>query len=185
MKWLLPSPSIWQWCPKCSKVVMLLSPKALKAWAFQWGKGEPVWTSLEERQITAYHQNQTWAAWELAGALWLYFTSLAFILLLLHTLHRLCKALHGKETLFGIGRGHALVTPGLVEPLEREYSAWVLQRSMHRPRWRTTAEPSASLWRMGCRSNGCYGLDKEITMPSSLDCVTHEIKLHDPSGLKI
>lgn len=49
VKWLLPNPSIWQWCPKCSEAVMLLSPKALKSWAFQWGKGELARASLEDK----------------------------------------------------------------------------------------------------------------------------------------
>ena len=180
MKWLLPNPSIWQWCPKCGKVVMLLSPKALKLWVFQWGKGEPVWTSSEDRQMTAHPQNLIWAACEFEGVLWLYFTSLAFIPLLLRTPHRLCEALHGKETWFRRGGDHALETPGLVEPLERGRSAWVLRRSVQRPWGRSTVVPPAPLWKMGCRSKGCYGLDTEIAVPDSLDCAMCEIKLDDP-----
>lgn len=179
VKWLLPKPSIWQWCPKCGKVVMLLSPKAFKSWVFQWGKSEPVWTSLEERQMRALPQNLIWAACEFQGALWLYFTSLAFILLLLHTPHRLCEVLHGKETWFRRGGGHALGTPGLVEPFGRGRSAQALWRSMHRPWGRATAVPPAPLWKIGCRSNGCYGLDAEIAVPDSLDCAMREIKLDD------
>lgn len=118
--------------------------------------------------------------WEFEGALWLYLTSLALIPLLLHTSHRLRKALRGKETWFRRGGSHALGTPGIVEPLERGRSAQTLRRSMHRSRGRATAVPPAPAWKMGCCSNGRYGLDAEIAVPGSLDCATREIKLDDP-----
>lgn len=96
---------------------MLPSPKTLQSWGFQWRKGEPDRTSLEERQMTARRHNLIWEACEFEGELWLYFTSLVFIPLLLHTPHRLCEAVRRKEIWHRRGRGHALGTPGLVEPL--------------------------------------------------------------------
>lgn len=95
------------------------------------------WASSSQfgRQMTAHSQSLLWAAFECEGVLWLYFTSLAFIPLLLHTPHRLHEALHGKKTWFGRAEGHALGMPGLAESLERGHSAWALCWSMHRPRW--------------------------------------------------
>lgn len=49
----------------------------------------------------------------------MYFTSLAFISLLLHTAHRLCEDLCGKKTWSGRAEGRAFGMPGLVESLER------------------------------------------------------------------
>ena len=180
VKWLLPSPSIWQWCPKCSKVVMLLSPKALQSRVFQCRER---WASLNQfgRQMTARPQNLIWAACEFEGELRLYFTSLAFTPLLLHTPRRLCHwALCGEEIWFGRGGGHALGTLDLGEPLAMGCSVQALWRSVHRPWGKATVVPPAPLWKTGCRSNGCHGLDAKIAMPDSLDCATREIKLDDP-----
>lgn len=73
------------------------------------------WASSSQfgRQMIAHPQNLLWAACVCEGVLWLYFTPLASIPLLLHTPHRLREALRGKKTWFGRAEGHALGMPGL------------------------------------------------------------------------
>lgn len=90
------------------------------------------------------------------------------------------KLSFGKENRFERGEGHVLGMPGLVEPLETGCCAQVLQRSVYRLWRRVTVVSPPPLQEMGCRSNGCYGLDVEIAVLDSLDRAMHEIKLDDP-----
>lgn len=174
MKWLHPNPSIWQRCPKCSKVITLLLPKTLQSWVFQWRQGEPDRTSVEERQMTARPQNLIWAACKFEGELWLYFTSLVFIPLLLHAPHRMREAVCGKETWHRKGGGRVLGAPGFMEPLELGCSA-------PQEHVKAAVESPAPLWKLLCHSNRCYGYGTGIASPDSLDCAALEIKLDGPS----
>lgn len=46
-----------------------------------------------------------------------------------------------------------------------EGTQWALCWSMDRPQRRATVVPPTPLWKMGCSSNVCYGLETEIAMP--------------------
>lgn len=146
-----------QWSCYTSLISQIMSISVGERWAS---------SSQFGRQMTAHPQNLLRAACECEGVLWLYFTSLAFIPLLLHTPHRLREVLHGKKTWFGRAEGlWDARTSGV---------SW--EGSMHRPQW--------------CHLHPCewwavlpmyvLGLIQKLPCQSLLDCATCETKLDDP-----
>lgn len=134
---------------------MHLSPKALKSWAFQWGKDEPAWASLEDK----------WQPIPRTCSEQLVSVKECYDYILPHYLSFPCSSIHptGCVKFFmerkpGLEGQKAFGMPGLVESLERGACTGQVV-------------PPTPLWKMGCSSNVCYGLDTEIAMP-------------DPPGLR-